>query len=109
MAPVYVLTPLSVKVPEPSLVKLPVPVVIVPLTTTSPLPPNVTPILVEVIALAPLKVNTSASLWILLADKAVIVPAQLLFPLILRSTPKELTPAPSKRKAKEPTDIPPCN
>ena len=76
-----------------------------------PIPPNVTPKLVEeVIAVELLSVKVPASLFIrTVADSVVIVPPQVLSPLMLRSVPTELTPAPRSVSGKAPTAIPPSN
>ena len=101
----------NVSVPPPSLVKPADPIVIVPGTVMLPLPPKVTAILVgELIALLALSVSVPASLLILVAvDSVVIVPPQVLLPLMLRSTPSELTPNPLMVSGNAPMVIPPCS
>ena len=101
----------NVSVPLPSLVKPAVPSVIVPGMLMLPLPPKVTAILVgELIALVALSVRVPASLLILVAGVSiVIVPPQVLLPLILRRAPIELTPNPLMVRGNAPTVIPFCN
>ena len=101
----------NVSVPPPSLMKPADPIVIVPGTVMLPLPPKVTPILVgELIALVALSVRVPASLLILVTGVSVVmVPPQVLLPLILRSAPIELTPNPLMVSGNALTVIPPCS
>ena len=63
----------------------------------------------ELIALVALSVRVPALLLILVAGvSVVIVPPQVLLPLILRSAPAELTPNPLMVSGNAPTVMSPC-
>ena len=111
VAPLYTFTPAKVNLPTPSLVMVPVPKLITPLTTTFPLPPTCKLILLLLIEELPPKVNVAPESLLIrvVALTKVTVPAQLLVPLILRNAPPLLTPVPVKLNGKAPILIPPCN
>ena len=97
----------KVKVPAPSLVKVPVPVAIGSAIVRSPAPPIVK-LKVPVIALplATFMVFVPASALILESAARVIKPAQELVPEINLSAPSLETPVPDKDKASAPTAAP---
>ena len=102
------LSPLSVRVPEPCfrISLLPVPL-IAPEIVTPELPSTVNrfPPCVTV----PERVNVPESEAILDAEPRVTLPCQVLFPEVLRSAPLLLTPVPFSVRASAPIVIPPLN
>ena len=96
--------PLNVKVPEPFIVRPPVPLT-TPLKVIFPAPVSVRrkPPLVK----APLRVNVPASDAIVVAEPSVTEPLMLLLPLMLRMAPSFETPLPFRVSASAPTAMPP--